>query len=68
MMANFVAGAEGAEVIGSKCTEEQSYGKDKSCAHKFLEQMTQPSANCRSVIHKQYSPCGAEISPDHSSS
>ena len=53
MMANFVAGAAGAEVdvVENKCTDEQSHEKEKGCAHMFLEQMTQPSANCRSVIH-----------------
>ena len=39
----------GTEVIENKCTEEQSREKDRSCAHKFLEKITQPSANCRCV-------------------
>jgi len=44
----------GTEVIENKCTEEQSREKDRSCAHKFLEKITQPSANCSAELRKYH--------------
>ena len=44
VVANSVSGNQ---VIESKCSEEDSRKKDMTCAHKFLEKMKNPSANCR---------------------
>ena len=33
--------------IDNKCTEDESRKKDMMCVRKFLENMKQPSTNCR---------------------